>query len=144
MSRGYLLIQALLGSVAIAIFLWQNHAASERMAKLTDRIEALAARPVAAPIARSLAVPVFAAAPAPARAVDKQEAPPAGDEPALAAQRHANDVISSGRLTSENVVELRTQLDGLSRAEAFEIRRRIADAINSEELVPTQIPLDLP
>lgn len=146
MSRGNSLIPGLLGSVAIAMVLWQNHAASERMTKLADRVERLAARPVAEPIVRTVAIPAFAAAPAsaPARTVEKDEASPAGDARVVAAERRANDVISSGHLTAENVLELRAELDGLSRTEAFEIRRRIVEAINTDQLVPTQIPFDLP
>lgn len=140
--RGY---WGLLGSIAIAMVLWQNHAASERLTKLADQVETLATRSVATPIVRTVAVPALAATAAPAsvRAVEEQ-APPAGNERAIAADRRTNDVISSGQLTPDNVLELRAELAGLSRAEAFEIRRRIADAINTEQLVPTQVPFELP
>lgn len=140
------LIRGVLGSVVIATFAWQNHAAAERMTKLADRMEALAARTVAAPIAPTVARPALATAPVPTpvKRLELQKAAPVSDERAVAAERRADDVIASGRLTPEDVLELRAELANLSRADAFEIRRRIADAINTDQLVPTQLPFDLP
>ena len=62
----------------------------------------------------------------------------------VAAQRHADEIIRSGVLTADAVKALSSQLDTLPRADAFEIRRRIADAINKQELIPAELPFDMP
>ena len=49
-----------------------------------------------------------------------------------------------GVLTADAVKALSSQLDTLPRADAFEIRRRIADAINKQELIPAELPFDMP
>lgn len=66
----------------------------------------------------------------------------AGDIAAVA--RQVDDIIRSGKLEAADVGSLGPQLERLPRAEAFDIRRRIAHAINTQQLVPTQSPFRLP
>lgn len=146
MSRGYPAIPALLGGVAIATLLWQNHVVAARMAQLADRIDALAAQPASAPMIRTVtaaAVTVDSAA-VPVKPVEQQARQASAEQQFVAAERRADDIISSGNLTPENILELRANLTGLSRAEAFEIRRRLIEALNTDRLVATQLPFELP
>jgi hypothetical protein len=54
-------------------------------------------------------------------------------------------VLASGRMTTEDVMEIRRELSALkSRAEADEVRRRIVVAINRNQLVPPEGPEPLP
>jgi hypothetical protein len=54
-------------------------------------------------------------------------------------------VLASGRMTPEDVQQIRRELSALkSRAEADEVRRRIVVAINKNELVPPDGPEALP
>jgi hypothetical protein len=54
-------------------------------------------------------------------------------------------VLAMGRMTTEDVLEIRRELSALkSRAEADEVRRRIVVAINKNQLVPPDGPESLP
>src|SRR5262245_3915500 len=63
---------------------------------------------------------------------------------AVAARRNAENIIRSGRLTPANVEALSVQLQALPWADALAIRRRLADAINKRQLVPTEAHFTLP
>ena len=154
------LIWGLLGASAIGYISWENHVASERMAAVASRVEKLAAKiaePAAAPapLTREIVVRALSSedtarpAPEPQAPAAPVEAGPTGAASAsadrtVAAQRHADEIIRSGVLTADAVKALSSQLDTLPRADAFEIRRRIADAINKQELIPAELPFDMP
>jgi hypothetical protein len=78
-----------------------------------------------------------AAPPRPERAVE----PPAEDtgahvEAVAAAHRIVDDALSRGRLSRDDVLALSARLAGTPPASAFEVRARIAAALNRNELVP--------
>jgi hypothetical protein len=137
---------------------------SERVAAVASRVEKLAVKmaepappPATAPavLTREIVVkalssedptrparePQVAATPVEA---GPTEATSATADRTVAAQRQADEIMRSGVLTADAAKALSFQLDTLPRAEAFEIRRRLADAINKQELVPAELPFDMP
>lgn len=86
-------------------------------------------------------------------ASEQRELPPAPPPPLSQEQRQSlsrasgmvERVLSSGRMTAEDVEEIRRELTSLSsRAEADELRRRLMVAINQNRLVPPDGPEPLP
>ncbi len=135
--------------------IWQNHTASRRAEELAERIEVLAAaanaRVAPAESGQSFARPPDSRAVllGTSQAQPQEVSPPPVASPQqaerlAAARRSAEYILRSGQLTPENVETLRGELDQLPRDEAFEIRRRIAHAINTSQIVPTEIPFTLP
>jgi hypothetical protein len=136
------------GAVALAALLWQVHVASQRDDRLGRELERLAEearapRVVLAP----RPTPVFPEAPPPPEPV-AEVAPPAPSEEDAArlesARRTVDTILASGALTPQDAARLRAELDALPRAQALAIRKRIAHAINTETLVPTESPVELP
>jgi hypothetical protein len=139
---------AIFGAAALGYVAWQGHAASARVETMTTRIDALAnavrARPavVLPPPAPAPSAP--APSPPIAMADEAIELPHPDAARIEAAQHRTDEIIRSGVLRPEDVSRLAHDLEGLPRADAFVIRRRIADAINQQALVPTETPFDLP
>lgn len=83
----------------------------------------------------------------------REAAPPAPPPPLSTEQRESvaragslvERVVSRGRMTAEDVLEIRHELSQLrGRAEAEELRRRIVVAINQNQLIPSDEADGLP
>ncbi len=83
----------------------------------------------------------------------REAAPPAPPPPLSPEQRESvaragslvERVVSSGRMTAEDVLEIRHELSQLrGRAEAEELRRRLVVAINQNRLIPSDQADGLP
>jgi hypothetical protein len=123
---------AMLGVLAAALLgasAWQNQVVTRRMGTLTDRVETTDSLSIRPPTVQRPADRELTAAEAKRLAV---------------ASRQADEIIQSGRLTSADVGRLSEQLEGLPWRQALDVRRRIAHAINMQQLVPTELPFPLP
>jgi hypothetical protein len=123
---------AMLGVLAAALLgvsAWQNRLATRRMARLTDGVEATGSRSILRPAIQRPAARDLTAAEAARLAV---------------ASRQADEIIQSGRLTSDDVRRLSEQLAGIPWRQAIDVQSRIAHAINMQQLVPTEQPFTLP
>ena len=78
--------------------------------------------------------------PAPPPALNQQQ-----QQSLVRASGMVDRVLSVGRMTNEDVAQIRRELSSLSsRAEADEIRRKLIVAINQNKLVPPEGPEPLP
>jgi hypothetical protein len=89
-----------------------------------------------------------------ALAMGSREAEPPAPPPTLSSEQRESvaragslveRVVSSGRMTAEDVLEIRHELSLLrGRAEAAELRRRLVVAINQNRLIPSDVADGLP
>lgn len=117
------------------------NAISAKLDELGGQLGRLAARP--APVAAPVICPTVAGGTITVQAPPALPAQPAATPPTRTrteaiAQAHdqLESVLSRRRLSQDDVLSLRTSLAGADSEEAQEIRRRIAAAINTRELVP--------
>jgi len=119
----------LLAAALCAMSAWQNHTSSQRMAAAAVRFDAAGREAGAQPGFQR----------PPPRELTAEETQRLG-----VAHGQADEIIQSGRLTPADVERLSAQLDGIPWRQALDVRRRIADAINRQQLIPAELPFALP
>ena len=158
------IIAALAALVAGGAFVYRRDCAFDRrLDALTQEVRALREQPplplVTAVATRNLDGEAIAAqvverlrrdapAPATAKPSEPEAAPPAATAAQMAALDSARSrvaaAVARGRLTRDDVLELRRQLAAVDPTERQEIRRQISVALNQQRLVPEDPQLIMP